>query len=152
MSKKDSYDASDIEVLEGLEPVRKRPGMYIGGTDKNGMHHLFSEIIEYDGPNYSAIKEKFIINSDNQFIANLYPEKRLYFSNDMPMTEAGIEPGLTRDLYVTLGNLISDDRWSVRIYHKPLVRLIWLGALMMVLGGILSVIIRKKHKKLSTQV
>ena len=70
----------------------------------------------------------------------------------MPMTEAGIEPGLTRDLYVTLGNLISDDRWSVRIYHKPLVRLIWLGALMMVLGGILSVIIRKKLKKLSTQV
>ena len=118
----------------------------------NDYTFLFSEIIEYDGPNYSAIKAKFIINSDNQFIANLYPEKRLYFSNDMPMTEAGIEPGLTRDLYVTLGNLISDDRWSVRIYHKPLVRLIWLGALMMVLGGILSVIIRKKHKKLSTQV
>ncbi len=118
----------------------------------NDYTFLFSEIIEYDGPNYSAIKAKFIINSDNQFIANLYPEKRLYFSNDMPMTEAGIEPGLTRDLYVTLGNLISDDRWSVRIYHKPLVRLIWLGALMMVIGGILSVIIRKKHKKLSTQV
>ena len=121
-------------------------------TEVNDYTFLFSEIIEYDGPNYSAIKAKFIINSDNQFIANLYPEKRLYFSNDMPMTEAGIEPGLTRDLYVTLGNLISDDRWSVRIYHKPLVRLIWLGALMMVLGGILSVMIRNKQKKLSTQV
>ena len=118
----------------------------------NDYTFLFSEIIEYDGPNYSAIKAKFIINSDNQFIANLYPEKRLYFSNDMPMTEAGIEPGLTRDLYVTLGNVISDDRWSVRIYHKPLVRLIWLGALMMVLGGIFSVVLRKKQKKLSSQV
>ena len=62
----------------------------------------------------------------------------------MPMTEAGIEPGLTRDLYVTLGNIISNDRWSVRIYHKPLIRLIWLGSLMMVFGAILSVIMRKR--------
>ena len=46
MPSNNSYDASDIEVLEGLEPVRKRPGMYIGGTGKNGMHHLFSEIID----------------------------------------------------------------------------------------------------------
>ncbi len=104
----------------------------------------FSEIIEYDGPNYSAIKGKFSIFNGDKFLTNIYPEKRLYFSNDMPMTEAGIEPGLTRDLYVTLGNIISNDRWSVRIYHKPLIRLIWLGSLMMVFGAILSVIMRKR--------
>ena len=50
MPSKQSYDAYDIEVLEGLEPVRKRPGMYIGGTDRNGMHHLFSEIIDNSLP------------------------------------------------------------------------------------------------------
>ena len=42
----DSYTAADIEVLEGLEPVRRRPGMYIGGTDANAMHHLFAEVID----------------------------------------------------------------------------------------------------------
>jgi len=46
LSKNQTYTASDIEVLEGLDPVRKRPGMYIGGTDRNGMHHLFAEVID----------------------------------------------------------------------------------------------------------
>ena len=42
----DSYTAADIEVLEGLEPVRRRPGMYIGGTDEKALHHLFAEVID----------------------------------------------------------------------------------------------------------
>ena len=42
----ESYSAKDIEVLEGLEPVRKRPGMYIGGTDENALHHLATEILD----------------------------------------------------------------------------------------------------------
>ena len=44
--KENSYEAKDIELLEGLEPVRQRPGMYIGGTDKKALHHLASEIID----------------------------------------------------------------------------------------------------------
>ena len=46
MDASESYTASDIEVLEGLEPVRRRPGMYIGGTDEKAMHHLFAEVID----------------------------------------------------------------------------------------------------------
>jgi len=106
---------------------------------------FFSNINEEIGPNYKSLKAEFKIYKDGELISKLYPEKRLYLSNKMPMTEAGIEPGLRKDLYIVLGNLIDNDKWSVRIYHKPLIRLIWIGALMMVLGGISSVISRRKQ-------
>ena len=107
----------------------------------------FKSISEYDGPNYLGVKAKFLVYENNNLITELYPEKRIYASNNnMPMTEAGIDPGLSRDLYITLGSLINDDVWSVRIYHKPFIRLIWLGALMMVFGGVLSVLSKRKSK------
>ena len=108
----------------------------------------FMSIVENEGPNYSAVIAHFKVYSDNMFIADMYPEKRLYNSSEMPMTEAGINPGLTRDLYITLGTLIDQDKWSVRIYHKPLIRLIWIGALMMVFGGIFSVLNKRGKYKM----
>jgi len=106
----------------------------------------FSNIIKYSGSNYKGVKAEFLIYENEQLINKLYPEKRLYFSSSMPMTEAGIAPGITRDLYVTLGNIISENKWSVRIYHKPLIRLIWIGALMMVLGGVLSIFLDRRRQ------
>jgi cytochrome c-type biogenesis protein CcmF len=106
----------------------------------------FSNIIKYSGSNYKGVKAEFLIYENEQLINKLYPEKRLYFSSSMPMTEAGIAPGITRDLYVTLGNIISENKWSVRIYHKPLIRLIWIGALMMVLGGVLSILLDRRRQ------
>ena len=79
-----------------------------------------------------------VITQNGEQVAVLYPEKRNYRSG-MPMTEAGIDAGLTRDLFVAMGEpLGSDGAWSVRLYHKPYVRWIWLGALIMAFGGILS--------------
>ncbi|MGR8950199.1 MAG: cytochrome c-type biogenesis CcmF C-terminal domain-containing protein, partial [Gammaproteobacteria bacterium] len=57
---------------------------------------------------------------------------------NMPMTEAGILPGFTRDLYVSLGEPLDSGTWSVRIHYKPLVRWIWLGAVLMALGGVIA--------------
>ena len=81
---------------------------------------------------------------NDQIIAEVFPEKRLYNSSEMPMTEAGIAPKINGDLYITLGNLISENKWSVRIYFKPMVRLIWLGAILMFIGGIISILTRKQ--------
>ncbi len=106
----------------------------------------FSNIIKYSGANYKGIKAEFLVHENGQLINKLYPEKRLYFSSSMPMTEAGIGPGIGRDLYVTLGNIISENKWSVRIYYKPLIRLIWIGALIMILGGVLSIFLDRRKQ------
>tara|TARA_B100001996_G_scaffold368416_1_gene340899 strand:+ start:215 stop:2140 length:1926 start_codon:yes stop_codon:yes gene_type:complete len=111
-----------------------------------GYSFTFANISKYSGVNYKGIKAEFLIYENNQLINKLYPEKRLYFSSSMPMTEAGIEPGISRDLYITLGNIISENKWSVRIYHKPLIRLVWIGALIMILGGILSIFLDKRRR------
>ena len=103
-----------------------------------------NQLSEYEGPNYISVKADFVIYRNDQIIAEVFPEKRLYNSSEMPMTEAGIAPKINGDLYITLGNLISENKWSVRIYFKPMVRLIWLGAILMFIGGIISILTRKQ--------
>ena len=71
-------------------------------------------------------------------IAVLYPQKRNYLVQKMPMTEAAIDWGLTRDIYVALGEPLDESAWSMRIYYKPFIRWIWLGGLLMVIGGLLA--------------
>tara|TARA_Y100000748_G_scaffold282708_1_gene263221 strand:+ start:40 stop:585 length:546 start_codon:yes stop_codon:yes gene_type:complete len=116
----------------------------------NNYTFQFMNLTETEGPNYSAVIGHFRVFLNNKIITDMYPEKRLYNSSEMPMTEAGIDPGFTRDLYITLGTMIDQDKWSVRIYHKPLIRLIWIGALMMVFGGIFSVLSKKRKTSMVT--
>jgi cytochrome c-type biogenesis protein CcmF len=115
--------------------------------DVGGYSFEFVDIKENIGPNYSSVIGHFRVYTNNEFITDMYPEKRLYNSSEMPMTEAGIDPGFKRDLYITLGTMIDQNKWSVRIYHKPLIRFIWIGALMMALGAILSVLMKRRNIK-----
>ena len=95
---------------------------------------------DVEGPNYRATQARVeVLSKDGREVAIMEPEKRLYSVQQMPMTEVAIQPGLIRDLYLALGEPLSDGAWAVRVYYKPFVRWIWLGALCMALGGVLAI-------------
>jgi cytochrome c-type biogenesis protein CcmF len=98
----------------------------------------FEGVSQYRGPNYVSNQGTVVASRNGQTIATLKPAKRVYTTQGMPMTEAGIDAGLFRDLFVALGDELDGGAWAVRLYHKPFVRWIWLGALIMSLGGILA--------------
>ena len=100
---------------------------------------------EVTGPNYKAVRADVEVRRGDEVIKTLQPEKRRYFSSAMPMTEAGIDSGFMRDLYVSLGEPLDDARteWSMRVYYKPFVPWLWGGVLLMVLGGLFAALDRR---------
>jgi cytochrome c-type biogenesis protein CcmF len=108
-----------------------------------GYEFRFAGVRQSSGPNYMAQRGHIQVSRNGKTIADLFPEKRRYLSGSSPMTEAAIDPGFTRDLYAALGDQLGDGAWAVRIYHKPFVRWIWLGGLLMAVGGILAVTDRR---------
>ena len=100
------------------------------------------------GPNYRAMQGTFLLTRNGKLEATMYPEKRNYFSSTMPMTEAAIDAGLTRDIYVSLGEELEDKAWAVRVYYKPFVDWIWGGCLLMALGGVLAMSDKRYRMKL----
>ena len=108
-----------------------------------GYTFRLESISKQPGPNYQATEAKINIYRDGKLVTTLHSQKRIYNMSGMAMTEAGIDPGLTRDLYVSLGEPLGNGEWSLRLYHKPFVRWLWLGALLMAMGGFLSVTDRR---------
>jgi cytochrome c-type biogenesis protein CcmF len=94
---------------------------------------------QVQGPNYQSTRGIVRVTRDGSDIVSLYPEKRIYTVQRMPMTEAAIDSGLTRDLYVSLGEPVGEGAWVVRVYHKPFVDWIWGGGFLMALGGLIAV-------------
>jgi len=103
-----------------------------------GHQFIFQGTQSMRGPNYKAEQGLFKVMKQGEQVAVLYPEKRFYLVQSMPMTEAAIDWGFTRDIYVALGEPLNDGAWSVRVYYKPFIRWIWLGGLFMALGGLLA--------------
>ena len=101
---------------------------------------VFTGISEKNGPNYDGFKGVLEVHRNGKQVALLKPEKRMYKVSRMPMTEAAIDAGFTRDLYAALGEQLDNGAWAVRIYYKPFVRWIWFGGVFMAIGGVLAML------------
>jgi cytochrome c-type biogenesis protein CcmF len=99
----------------------------------------FDRIGEANGANYKGYKAVFNISKNGKFETELRAEKRNYFVQRSMMTEAAIDWGVTRDLYIALGEQLEDNSWAIRIYYEPFIRFIWWGALVMSIGGLLAI-------------
>jgi cytochrome c-type biogenesis protein CcmF len=116
--------------------VRLQPGE---SASIGRFEYRFEGVREEAGPNYDAQVGRVRLAQDGREIATVRAEKRLYRAQGSVMTDAGVHARLHRDLYVALGEPLDGAAWSLRLYYKPFVRCIWLGGLLMVLGGMLAV-------------
>jgi cytochrome c-type biogenesis protein CcmF len=120
--------------------VRMEPGETV---TLSGYVFKLDGIQEIEGPNYSAARGTISVTRDGKAVTTMHPEKRIYHVQRMPMTEAAIDTGFTRDLYVSLGEAVSPTAWVVRVWYKPFVDWIWGGCVIMALGGLLAVTDRR---------
>jgi cytochrome c-type biogenesis protein CcmF len=116
--------------------LRMEPG---DTTELAGYTFRFAGVHDVQGPNYAAARGTIEVTRNGKPEAVLYPEKRIYTVQQNPMTEAAIDTGFTRDLYVALGDSVSATAWVVRVQHKPFVTWIWGGCIVMALGGALAI-------------
>jgi cytochrome c-type biogenesis protein CcmF len=133
-----------VSSFQDEKDVKMAPG---DSVDVAGYHFTFNGVKAVQGPNYVAAQGEFDLAVDGKFIRKMNPEKRSYASSGMPMTEAAIDAGLLRDVYVSLGEPIDRDKpegeWAVRVYYKPYVDWIWGGCVLMALGGLLAMLDRR---------
>jgi len=129
--------------------VERDVKMNIGdSTEAHGYVFTFRGARELAGPNYDAVQGLVDVTRDGRKVAAMLPEKRVYRVQSNPMTEAAIDAGFTRDLYVSLGEPVDDGRaWIVRVYVKPFIDWVWGGCLLMAFGGLLAVTDRRYRAK-----
>ncbi|HWH46224.1 MAG TPA: heme lyase CcmF/NrfE family subunit [Burkholderiales bacterium] len=132
-----------VTMVKGYE-VEKDVRMQAGDTVGVGAYTFrLDGFVQVPGPNYEATRGLVTVLKNGKPVRTMFPEKRMYHVQQMPMTEAAIDAGFTRDLYVSLGEPVGNDAWVVRIYHKPFVDWIWGGAFLMALGGVLAITDRR---------
>ena len=127
-----AWDQEDIRVVNVGEPF-----------ELGGYQFVLSDVQQVQGPNYISTTGVVELGKDGRQLTTLYPEKRVYPVAQMPTTEAAIDNGFLRDIYVVIGDPQADGGWAVRTYIKPLANWIWAGSIIMALGGCFSLADRR---------
>jgi len=131
-------------AYDAQKDLRMLPG---DSTELGGYQFQFVEVERVEGPNFIAYRGNVEVRSGDVFVVSLSPEKRSYKSGGQVMTEADIDGQLNRDLYVSLGEPLGDQAWAIRFQVKPFVRCIWLGGLLIGLGGLLAALDKRYRRR-----
>jgi len=139
--------ATTVESYKHEMDISLRPGQ---STQIAGYEIKMTGLRNVQGPNYDAVESEMVITRDGKAVATLHPQKRTYRVQTSAMTEAGIDAGWTRDLFVAMGEDLGDGAWSLRVQYKPLVRFIWLAALVIAFGGLIAICDRRYRQRITT--
>jgi cytochrome c-type biogenesis protein CcmF len=131
-----TFGVAMVKTYELEKDVKMGPDT---STELAGYSFRMTHLREVQGPNYVAAQGQIEVSRDNALIASLLPEKRIYRVQENPMTEAAVHTNLMRDIYVSMGEQLPSGEWVVRVLYKPFINWIWIGCLMMMLGGVLAI-------------
>lgn len=137
-----------VKTMEANMDVAVKLG---ASAELRGYTFTLDKVVEAQGPNYTAMRGVIRVSHDGHEINVLHPEKRIYTARQMPMTEASIDSGIFRDVYVSLGEPVDAETWVLRLYYKPMVRWIWAGCLLMALGGLCAALDARYRKLAKTK-
>ncbi len=135
--------AIGIALVSGGEQARNVRVVIGDSVTVGDFRYLLVGLAPVTGPNYSGTRALVQIYAGDRLVGTLYPEKRRYTVQRTVLTEAGIDAGIWRDHYVSLGEPLGTDAWSLRVQQKPFMRWVWGGAVLMALGGLFAVLDRR---------
>jgi len=128
--------------------IRMEVGQHVEVID---YEFILEKLEHIDGPNYEAEQATIKVMQDGEFLREMKPQKRRYLASGSTMTEVALDTGLFRDLYVAMGEPLTETAWAMRVHLKPFVRWIWLGALMMAFGALLAVADKRYRKRVAAE-
>jgi cytochrome c-type biogenesis protein CcmF len=136
--------ASGVESYKIEKDVALKPGMTFSIA---GYDFRFVKAVDVRGPNYDAVQATVEVRHGGKLVTTLEPQKRHFWVQQTDNSQAAISVNWARDLFVAMGNPLGEGAWSMRIQYKPLVRYIWLGAIIMAVGGIVAATDRRYRSR-----